>query len=303
MGIPINHRGKFVKNIFIVNPISGNGNYKEVIEWVHNHFKNNKQDYEVHITEYPGHAKEIASRFSDDVILYAVGGDGTAHEVLNGMNLNAQLAIIPSGTGNDFYRMISKDKTISRVLESTIYGQVKTIDIGKAAGSYFLNCLNLGIDARINLRVNNARSGFIPRKLSYATYALLEVMKKYAQTIDVTIDGVTTTTNALLASFMNGKWYGGGFMSGPFADYSDGLLEMSLVTDMPRWKIFKVLPKYFLGKHTDLSVVTYKQVNKVKVSSSSLIVMGVDGEVFEDYSVDIEVLPKALNLRVPFEQN
>lgn len=292
-----------MKHIFIVNPISGSGNYRNVIEWVDAYFSNNKDKYEIHVTQYPGHAKEIASLYDKNTVLYAVGGDGTAHEVLNGMNSEAQLAIIPSGTGNDFYRMISKNKDLKAVLEETIKGTSQKIDIGKTGDTLFLNCLNLGIDARINLNVNNARKSIIPRKLSYAIHALIEVLRKYAQKIEVDYDGTVVITNALLASFMNGKWYGGGFMSGPFAELSDGLLEMSLVEDMPRWKIFTVLPKYFLGKHTDLAVVTYKRVRKVSVKSSELIVMGVDGEVFEGYSVDIEILPSALNLRIPNGQN
>lgn len=292
-----------MKHIFIVNPISGNGNYKDVISWVEKYFTKHKESYEIHITQHPGHAQEIASRYGEDSILYAVGGDGTAHEVLNGMDENAQLAIIPSGTGNDFYRMISKDKDLFSILESTINGQEKRIDIGKAGDVYFLNCLNLGIDARINLRVNNSRNNLIPRKLSYAFYALLEVLKKYAQKIVVEYDGTKVVSNALLASFMNGKWYGGGFMSGPYAKLDDGFLEMSLVEDMPRWKIFLVLPKYFLGKHTHLDVVNYKRVSHVKVSSEDLIVMGVDGEVFDGYSIDIAIMPSARKLRVPFEQN
>lgn len=292
-----------MKHIFIVNPISGNGNYRDVIDWVVELFSKTNDKYEIHVTKYPGHAKEIASQYDSNTVLYAVGGDGTAHEVLNGMDMNAQLAIIPSGTGNDFYRMISKNKDLRSVLEATINGETKKIDIGKTGNTYFLNCLNLGIDARINLNVNNARKSIIPRKLSYGIYALLEVLKKYAQTIEVDYDGTKVSTNALLASFMNGKWYGGGFMSGPFADLSDGYLEMSLVEDMPRWKIFTVLPKYFMGKHTDLSVVTYKRVKKVSVKSRELIVMGVDGEVFEDYSVDIEIVPSVLNLRIPNGQN
>lgn len=290
-----------MKHIFIVNPISGNGNYQGVIEWVHQYFEMSRDDYEVHLTEYPGHAKEIASNYNSECILYAVGGDGTANEVLNGMNFESQLAIIPSGTGNDFFRNISKEKSLEKILESTIHGSVKKIDLGYTSGRYFMNCLNLGIDARVNLRVNQARQGIVPRKLSYIYYALREVVQKYAQPITVEYEGNVVKTNALLASFMNGKWYGGGFMSGPLADLSDGYLEMSIVEDMPLWKIFMVLPKYFLGKHLDLPVVNYKRVQHVKVSSDEKIVMGVDGEVFEEYSLEIEVKKLALSLRVPRE--
>lgn len=291
-----------MKHIFIINPISGNRKYKDVIKWIEDYFTNESDKYEIHITQYPGHAKEIASQFKGEYILYAVGGDGTANEVLNGMDFECQLALIPSGTGNDFYRNISSEKDIAKILDLTVNGTVKKVDIGKASNVYFMNCLNLGIDARVNLRVNEARHGMIPRKLSYAFYALVEVFQKYAQPIQVEFNGKSISSNALLASFMNGKWYGGGFKSGPLADLTDGYLEMSVVKDMPRWKILTVLPKYFLGNHLNLDVVTYERVQNVRVSSKELIVMGVDGEVFKDYNVDIEMLAGKLNLRVPREQ-
>lgn len=291
-----------MNHIFIVNPISGNGNYKSVIEWVHDYFNNHPTEtYKVILTDAPGHAKEIASRYGDNDILYAVGGDGTAHEVLNGMNLSSQLAIIPSGTGNDFYRNVSKDKDLKNVLIATINGSTKTIDLGVVGDELFLNVVNLGIDARINKRVNESRNNWFPRKMAYIVYALVEVFQKYAQPIEVEVEGQIIKSNALLASFMNGKWYGGGFKSGPFADLEDGLLEMSIVDDMPLWKILTVLPKYFKGTHTDLDVVNYRRITKATIRSSQPIVVGVDGEVFEDYSISVDIKPKALTLRVPIE--
>lgn len=292
-----------MNHVFIVNPISGNGNYKNVIEWIEEYFEKSNETYEILITESVGHAKTLASNYNKNDILYAVGGDGTAHEILNGMSFESQLAVIPSGTGNDFYRMISNSRDLKAMLIATIEGNTTKVDVGLASGIRFLNCLNLGIDARVNKRVNESRNNIFPRKLAYMVYAVVEILQKYAQPITIKTDKETIQTNALLASFMNGKWYGGGFMSGPKADLKDGLLEMSVVSDMPLLKIFSVLPKYFKGTHLNLNVVNYKQIDHAHVSSTSSIVVGLDGEVFESSAMEVSVLPGVLTLRVPRGQN
>ena len=291
-----------MNHVFIINPISGNGKYAKVIAWVEAYFKDSLETYQIHITQYPGHAKTIAATYGAGDVLYAVGGDGTAHEVLNGMNFTSELAIIPAGTGNDFFRMLSKQTKLETILLQTVEGVSQCIDVGTVNSKYFLNCLNLGLDAQVNFRVNEARNGHVPRSLLYMFYALAEVFKKKVHPIRVTQGDMTFETSVLLASFMNGKWYGGGFKSAPLAKLDDGLLEMILVSDMSILKILNVLPRYFRGKHLALDVVTYRRVNKVVISSNTEIVCGVDGEVFKDFEVTIDVLAHALTLRRPAEQ-
>ena len=90
------------------------------------YFAKNPQDYEIIMTEGKGHASKIASHFSikDNVTLYSVGGDGTAYEVLNGINDHVCMAIIPAGTGNDYYRNLEvPEKSLHKILIETIVCQ------------------------------------------------------------------------------------------------------------------------------------------------------------------------------------
>lgn len=99
-----------MKHVFIINPISGKGKTLKVAENIEKVCQREKLDYEINYTNYPGEATKIAKkyRFSQNII-YSVGGDGTLNEVLNGIvGTKNILAIIPSGSGNDFYKTLSK---------------------------------------------------------------------------------------------------------------------------------------------------------------------------------------------------
>lgn len=99
-----------MKHIFIVNPISGKGKTLKTVDRIKKVCEEEHLDYKIHYTEYPKEATKIARkyRFSKNII-YSVGGDGTLNEVLNGIvGTKNLLGVIPSGSGNDFYKTLSK---------------------------------------------------------------------------------------------------------------------------------------------------------------------------------------------------
>ncbi|CAM4221021.1 diacylglycerol/lipid kinase family protein [Erysipelothrix aquatica] len=293
-----------MKHVFIINPISGLGNVKDVAGWVHEYFEKCNESYEIRFTESVGHAQRIASEYTEAVILYSVGGDGTAHEILNGMNFDSQLAIIPVGTGNDFWRMIAADKkNIKDVLYRTIEGEVHNIDIGIANGHYFLNCLNIGVDADVNKRVNAVRTTIFPRSLVYIYNAVIALAVKKKTHLDITMNGKTQRFDTLLTSVMNGKWYGGGFKSAPLADIEDGLLDVTIVSDVPFWRLPKLFPMYYKGNHLGLDVVETQKVTELHIHANHPVAVGYDGEVFEYTDIAIKVLQGKLKFRMPVGNN
>jgi diacylglycerol kinase family enzyme len=100
-----------MKHIFIINPISGTKKFNQYMDYIEETMKDRKLEYEIILTQYEKHASTLASKYdeNDDVTLYVFGGDGTVHEVINGIKPNIPLAIIPVGTGNDFYRYFQTD--------------------------------------------------------------------------------------------------------------------------------------------------------------------------------------------------
>ena len=126
-----------MKNIFIVNPTSGKGKAYTYIPEIEKYFENNPAEYEIIVTEYPKHATEIASRYTeaDDVVLYACGGDGTMKEVLDGIQPGVRLCVIPGGTGNDFYKSVDGRKlTVYDMIAQSVEGEDIDIDFGLING-------------------------------------------------------------------------------------------------------------------------------------------------------------------------
>ena len=287
------------KHVFIINPTSGDGKYREVLKLIEENFLDSPLNFETRTTEYVQHATEIAQEYSGDVVLYSVGGDGTAHEILNGIQPGVEMAVIPVGTGNDFWRMVNFEGSLKDILYETIQGQTIEIDIGLTNGRRFLNMASIGFDAQINKRVNDENKRFIPRQLVYLITAVRELTHYKASEIEIELDGEKADYKILLSSFMNGKWYGGGFMSAPHASLTDRKLDVCLVEDMPVLKILKMIPRYMKGKHLDLEEVTYKQVSNIKLKSDKEILISSDGELFTFKEIEIKLDSERLKLRLP----
>lgn len=287
------------KHVFIINPTSGKGKYRDILSLIEENFYGSELNFEIRKTEYPGHATKIAKEYDGEFVLYSVGGDGTAHEILNGINPSVEMAIIPVGTGNDFWRMVDFSGSLKSILYETIQGEVTEIDFGLINGNRFLNTVAIGFDAQVNKVVNSTPKHYLPKNLVYIITAIKELVRYKAMKVEIELDGEKGEYDILLSSFMNGKWYGGGVKTAPKARLSDRLLDVCLVEDMPITKIIRVIPKYIKGRHLSLDEVTYKQVSNIKIKSKNKITVASDGELFEYRNVEIKLDPNRLKLRLP----
>ena len=137
---------------FIVNPVAGKGDGKFFLETIHNKMKKSKLDYSISISSFKGNIEDIAIQSVKEgyTDIIAVGGDGTVLETFNGIyNTKTVLGIIPSGTGNDFFKMLGKCENLDENLDKIINGNTKFVDIGCVNNSYFLNEVGVGIDTEI----------------------------------------------------------------------------------------------------------------------------------------------------------
>ena len=292
-----------MKHIFIINPTSGHGSARSAIPFIDEICTSKKLNYEKILTEYPGHASEIASSFSikDNVCLYTVGGDGTAYEILNGINDKVCMAIIPCGTGNDFYRMVaSQSKSIRQRILDTIEGKIVDIDYGVSNRSRFLNCTTIGFDAEINHMVTNTlKKTILPSSLMYPVAVATSIFKPSCQRIKIEIDGIPMEREVLLLAIMNGRYYGGGFTPTPQAEIQDGLFDICIVEPMKRTKILNLLPKYMKGTHTHLKEVTMLRGRHIVLSAEKQMVIQSDGEDFQDQRITFDLMKKGMRFKVP----
>ena len=189
-----------MKYVFIINPARGKTDYDKIKQNIMKTLEN--ENYEIYETKAPKEATEIASRFKneEDTIVYSVGGDGTLNEVVNGIAKGkCKLGIIPTGSGNDFYRTLKEAQT-----------ENVRLDLGKVNGRYFINIASVGMDAETCNNANKIKSKI---KLHSSYYlALIHTFLTFkSKSLKLKIDKNVYAGDYIIAAICNGKYYGGGF--------------------------------------------------------------------------------------------
>ncbi len=296
-----------MKHLFIINPVAGKGNACSYIPAIHNHFKGKTEEYNIEITQKPGHAKDIASFYSKkgDYRIYATGGDGTLNEVLNGMaGSGSSLGVLPAGSGNDFIKTIYKSRNYNDILDKTINASAVPIDCGIINGRYFINIMSVGFDAEVAYYSSKLNKKFhLKGYLSYfagIATALLKGKLKFPVTLTFDDEEIVETEICLTAC-TNGKYYGGGFMPVPTTEYDDGILDVCFVEKKSFFGIMFLIPKYMKGKHTKVKGVHFRKVQKLKVESKTELNINLEGELIRAKDVNVEIKKHFINFLIPSE--
>jgi len=303
-----------MKHIFIVNPVAGTGNAEEkLIPQIKTFLRNADFDFEIHRSlnkaEIGSYCRQRASK-EDDVRFYACGGDGTVNDVVNGIYgfENAQLAIIPCGSGNDFVRNFSNKENFFNIEKQT-KGNVELVDLIKmttesGSTSYAINMLNIGTDCDVAFESSEMkRLPLVKGSGSYALAAMKILPEKRVYRLQYENDGLTYTEDTMLCAVANGRYCGGGFKSCPKANLTDGLMDIAVVYPIKGPKLVQMLLKYHEGKHLDDKnadkYVKYFKANKFKLSPVSKVNVCIDGECIQFESTEFEILPKGIKVVVP----
>ena len=296
-----------MKHIFIVNPISGRGGSKKYIPVIEEYCKENDLEFEIRFSEFPKHSMEIAAEYkkSDDVCLYAVGGDGTANEVLNGLNDGVQMAVLPAGSGNDFVfgTLVPDCKDVNQLIRDTISGVNMKVDYGLANDFKFINILSLGYCSIVNYLGNfkYRHIRIIPTKLMYFYAAIVNIFKPTPVKVRYIIDDKEYNGVAIIFAISNGCRYGGMFKAAPDANITDGIFDVWRIDFVKGFVILNLIPKYMDGSYRNLDITTSYKGSKITIYTEEKMRYQVDGEVRETDEMHVEIQKNALNLRVPLE--
>lgn len=270
---------KNIQNIFIINgQISRNkirafGNFLSTIS------EEEKLKNLVLYTVGRNDAKRLAKEYSNiykNAIIYSVGGDGTLNEVINGINPNCKLAIIPLGTGNDFYRVYKE-----------IQGTQK-IDLGIVNNKKFINIASIGLDAEVANKANY-----------YKCKGKFKNFEYYAGIIDSLIKNSSYDTslgNITLLAICNGKYYGNNVPINPNYNLSDGEFEVYKASKLKRLEFLKLFLKIYQGNHFDNDLVDYFKTDNLQVISDKSIVCNVDGEIIYSNEFNFNVIKDGITL-------
>ena len=258
------------------------------------------------LSERPGQLGELAARAADDgaSLVVAVGGDGTVNEVVQGLagRDGVELAVIPRGTGWDFARTYGIPRKLDDAIAVAREGRTRQIDLGRATfrdgQSYFANVASAGMSGAIAKRTNET-SKALGGKVSYA-WATFAVFARWRNDeVLVTVDGERREARMHDVIVANGRYFGGGMMILPEAEPDDGLFDVLLIGDLTKRDLLLTLPKTYKGRHLPHPKAELLRGAVVEIDAPQPLPVELDGEQPGTTPVRLEVVPKALRLRVP----
>lgn len=301
-----------MKHVFVVNPNAGQKNISEtIIKDIEENFKD--LDHIIYVTKCRHDAlryvKEFLEKNSKDETyrFYAVGGDGTLYDVVNGAvgYDNAEIACVAHGSGNDFIKNFRCDISNFRDLSKAIKGKAIPIDIMKINDKYCINITNYGFDGEVtDCQLRYRRIPGVSGPLAYKLAAFNSLLFNMKFNMKIFVDDKEICNGKeLLAIAANGYCYGGGFYCAPEAIINDGLIDFIIIDKIGRLKAASFMSIFRKGEHLVnpkvKDKVTFVRGKKAIFEGEKPIAYAVDGEVFRDPKIEIEMLPKALKFVLP----
>jgi diacylglycerol kinase (ATP) len=263
-------------------------------------------------TVYPGHAIELAQQAGDqgyDMVI-AMGGDGTVHEVINGLmkvpdEKRPILGVVPAGSGNDFAHAIGVPTQSDHALVHALDHELSTVDLGLMTDEhgkteYFDNTTGIGFDSVVTIRSHKlpVLRGF----LMYLTAVIQTILLNHnAITMQIETEDQKWVQSNLLLTMCNGPREGGGFMMAPEAKIDDGILHYAMIKHVSRPMMFRLIPEVMNGTHGRFQQVTMGSCKKMSVTADRPMYIHTDGEIYAGFGTDVrrvtfEVLPGALKV-------
>lgn len=287
--------------LFIVNPHAGRGKGLSVWKQIEGVLKQTKVNHQVLFTQHKGEAVQLAKDASlkeDWTAIVAVGGDGTIHEVANGLfGTNIPLGYIPAGTGNDFARewQIPFDPLLAwkRILQH----ETKQTDVLCEKERLMLCYISAGFDGYVSKRVDASSWKKILGKASYFVGALLSLRRFQPFSVHLRLDETDYFfEDVWLVTLSNGKSFGGGMLITPHAVATDGQMDVCIVHRLKKLSFLKIFPKVYAGKHAGHSAVTFLRGKRAEVHTTPAMWAFADGEEIGNHPLTVSILSKGLSL-------
>ena len=261
-------------------------------------------DAEILYTSARGEARQLAARAGRRPVV-AVGGDGTAHEVLNGLLggdglARPRLGVLQCGTGSDWQRTAPGPPHPDQVAAWLSRDRWRPIDVGRlestAGRRYFLNAADVGIGAAV---VRRAEGG--PRALggtiNFLGAAVVSLMLHRNAPVRMEIDGgPVQSLRVRTIAVANGAYFGGGMWIAPSARPDDGRLDVVVIGDVSRWLGLRSLPLLYRGTHGRLAQVRFATARQVAIEADEPIGIEADGELAGETPATFAIVPNAVEI-------
>jgi len=284
----------------IINPVSGTGSKEKIPRLIDTVVDNDRNDVSIILTEYPGHAHEIARQAVNDGIdvVVAIGGDGTVNEVGSALvGTSTALAIVPVGSGNGLARHLRIPMNASRALQVLNNGVVCSLDYCTVNGKPFFCTCGMGFDAAVSDKFSHEGTrGFI----TYIKTAISEYIKYKPQEYLIDIDGKKMNEKAFVIACCNAAQYGNNAYIAPRATMQDGLIDVTVMHPFNIVESPLIGARLFLrqlGRDHHVSIYRGK---RVVIDRQSNDIMHIDGDpMMMPAHVVIENISKGIRILVP----
>jgi YegS/Rv2252/BmrU family lipid kinase len=252
-------------------------------------------------TVYPTHATELAKQAALDGydLIISAGGDGTTHEVINGLmqvpkEQRPQIGIVPLGSGNDFAFAVGMNPEPEYAIRQIFTGNPKWVDVGKVEDNrgrveYWDNALGIGFDAIVTIRSRRftAFSGFLIYLLAVMQTIILNGRAPH---FEIKTEHNSWSDQLLLFILCNGNREGGGFHVYPPARVNDGVFNYVGIPQVSRPMMLRLLPEVMRGTHLQFSLTRKGEFTQMEIQADQNLVIHTDGEIFSGFGMDVHSL-------------
>ncbi len=304
----------FGRLTLVVNPRAGRGTVGRKLPGIKEALRGRGLEYEVRVTEGPGDASRLARGAveSGSGLVVAVGGDGTVHQVVNGLlhddaalHPDTVLGVISAGSGCDFIRTFDLPTEAIEAVDRLAGSQTRPLDVGKIsfldregrpAVRYFANIAEAGLGGSTARRAAGLPAWLGPARYFFAFCLVLPSYCPGSACVEVDDEPVFEgrAVNVVLA---NCRFFGGGMHISPSSDPADGVLDVQVYTG-PKSDTFTTLPKVYKGRHLPHRNVVELKGTVVHLHGEQPLEIEADGEVLGTTPATIEVLRRPLTLKV-----
>jgi YegS/Rv2252/BmrU family lipid kinase len=301
--------------LIIINPASAGGATRSEWPAIASELATHFGPFNCEFTKERGDAVELALRGAREGrrLIVACGGDGTINEVANGIlrsGLDAELGIVPSGTGGDFQKSLQIPRRMADAARLLRTGSTRRMDAGRASfinhlgveeRRYFLGVASFGMSGEVIRRVKENDSEWLTGKASFALAMLRTTLTKRNTTALVQLDdGRERRLTVANLCISNARYFGGGMKIAPEAKLNDGQFDIINIGDLGALKILTNAHQLYLGTHLGMKQVHHALARKVTirpVQNDERIALEIDGELPGHLPASFEIVPGALRVR------
>lgn len=301
----------------IINPTSGNGTSKKKWPLIFNELKKQKFDFEYSFSEYKNHSFKLIQKAINQGFLkfICVGGDGTLHNIINGvLSLNTihiseiKIGIIPIGTGNDWVKTYNIPTNYKKAIDIIKTEQTTKQDIGKinfiAENKiiYFNNLAGIGFDGYVIHKIHKFKN---LGSFAYLAGAIVGLTSYKKPMLEIIFNSSKIKAKSLMLLIGICKFSGGGMQLTKNPNPQDGLFDISFIKKITLFKVMKNIPNLFNGKITHHKLVKNYKTSELKVNilDNQTTYIQADGELIGSGNFSVSILPMVLSFIIPIAKS